>query len=146
MRQPEEIKKGLECCTDPECVCDERCPYMDIKFPKCREQLLTDAHVFVQHLEVQNDTLTAKATLFDTAVEQAEKYKAQVPRWVSAKEPPKEWRKNSKEKVLINYLVYMPEYGIDVGNWIEPAGKWVVMGIPANVTHYMPMPEGPKEG
>lgn len=46
---------------------------------------------------------------------------------------------------LVNYLIYMPEYGVDVGNYLEPAKTWVCMGIPCKVTHWMPLPEPPKE-
>lgn len=47
--------------------------------------------------------------------------------------------------VLINYLCYMPDYGVDVANYIQPVDEWVCMGIPAKVTHWMPLPEPPKE-
>ena len=52
MKTPEDIKKGLECCADPECVRDEVCLYAaGYKFPKCREILLVDAAMLVQELE-----------------------------------------------------------------------------------------------
>ena len=64
--------------------------------------------------------------------------------WISVKgEPPKEWK--AADGTLINYLVYMPEYGVDVGNYVETAGTWVCMGLPVKVTHWMPLPEPPKE-
>ena len=70
---------------------------------------------------------------------------AQVPRWISAKTPPKEWRENDKDGTLINFQVYSPEYGVDIGNWVETAKMWVIMGLPVRVTHWMPLPEAPKE-
>lgn len=67
-----------------------------------------------------------------------------VQKWKSVKDdPPKEWK--AADGTLINYLVYMPEYGVDVGNYVETAGTWVCMGLPVKVTHWMPLPEPPKE-
>lgn len=66
-----------------------------------------------------------------------------VQEWISAKEPPKEWK--DAYGTLINYLVYMPEYGVDVGNYMQPANTWLCMGLPGKVTHWMPMPKPPKE-
>lgn len=64
--------------------------------------------------------------------------------WRDAKtDPPKEWK--GADEHLINYMVCCPEYGVDVGNYVEPAQCWVVMGLPAPVTHRMPLPEPPKE-
>lgn len=36
------------------------------------------------------------------------------------------------------------EKGVDVGNYIKSAKRWVCMGLPMNVTHWMPMPEPPE--
>jgi hypothetical protein len=52
---------------------------------------------------------------------------------------------DDKDRTLINYLVYSPDYGVDVGNYVKPAKRWVCMGLPMNVTHWMPLPEPPKE-
>lgn len=65
-------------------------------------------------------------------------------KWISAKDkPPKEWK--AADGTLVNYLVFMPEYGVDVGNYLETAETWVCMGLPVKVTHWMPLPEPPKE-
>lgn len=66
------------------------------------------------------------------------------PKWISVEERlPDEWRDNSGE--LVNYLIYMPEYGVDVGNYALPVKTWICMGAPCKVTHWMPLPEPPKE-
>ena len=119
MKKPEEIKKGLECCNQ-KCVGDKFCPY-DEYSNACENTLHKDALAYIQQLE------------------------AQVPRWISAKTPPKEWRENDKDGTLINFQVYSPEYGVDIGNWVETAKMWVIMGLPAKVTHWMPLPKAPKE-
>lgn len=70
-----------------------------------------------------------------------------VPRWISVKERlPEHWHMDDKDRTLINYLVYSPDYGVDVGNYIKSAKRWVCMGLPMNVTHWMPLPEPPEEG
>ena len=66
-----------------------------------------------------------------------------VQQWTPASQPPEVWR--DKEGALVNYLVYMPEYGVDVGNYMKPAKTWFCVGLPCKVTHWMPLPEPPKE-
>lgn len=67
-----------------------------------------------------------------------------VQNWRDAKtDPPKEWK--GADEYLINYMVYCPEFGVDVGNYVESAQRWVVMGLPVPVTHWQPLPEPPKE-
>ena len=117
MKKHDEIKQGLAGCKPGRCAPD--CPYGDMF--GCVQTMHQDTLVMIQQLE------------------------AQVPKWRSANEPPERWRMEDKEKTLINYLVYIPEYGVDVGNWLKPAKRWVVVGIPAKVTHWMPLPESPKE-
>ena len=69
---------------------------------------------------------------------------APVAHWISvADRLPEEWR--DKSGTFVNYLVYMPEYGVDVGNYMPAAGRWLCMGLPAYVTHWMPMPAPPEE-
>ena len=81
---------------------------------------------------------------YDATKELKEKYKRP---WISAEgNPPELWHMDDKDRTLINYLVYSPDYGVDVGNYIKPAKRWVCMGLPINVTHWMPLPEPPKEG
>ena len=122
MKKPEEIKKGLvEAIEEASWVVEGG-----------------DAHDLIDAVE------NAHASMAD-ALALIQQLEAQVPRWISAKTPPKDWRENDKDKTLINYQVYSPDYGVDIGNWIETAKMWVIMGLPAKVTHWMPMPEAPKE-
>ena len=126
MKTPEEIKKGLECCIgdNHEYHCD-LCPY------NTGEELV--------------GCVDEGLSLYEDALTLIQQLEARVPRWISAKTPPKDWQKNDKDKTLINYQVYSPDYGVDIGNWIERAKMWVIMGLPAKVTHWMPLPEAPKE-
>lgn len=64
-------------------------------------------------------------------------------KWISAKTPPKDWK--GEGGYLTNYYVYTPDYGVDIGNYMGAANRWLCMGMPCNVTHWMPLPEAPKE-
>ena len=79
MKTHEEIKKELERCTTYiygfPC---EGCLYgIDAEKAEsdCVDALLKDALAYIQQLEARIDTLTAKAVLFDAAVDAGEKYK-----------------------------------------------------------------------
>lgn len=64
MKTPEEIKKGLECCT-PRWVdnhwksCSSKCPYITLS-ASCRGQLVYDALAYIQQLENHIGELTEK--------------------------------------------------------------------------------------
>lgn len=112
MKTPDEIKKGLECCL-ASCEDCGACPYNG---EDCRsKERNRDALALIHQLE------------------------SKVPKWISAKEPPKEWKDD--DGTLKNFLVYTPEYGVDIGNYMKTAKTWVCMGIPCKVTHWMPLPE-----
>jgi hypothetical protein len=64
-------------------------------------------------------------------------------KWIPASEPPKEWKDENGD--AINYLICSPGIGVDIGNWIQPAKAWFCLGVPFKVTHWMPLPEAPKE-
>ena len=61
--------------------------------------------------------------------------------WIRAERPPENPCKTNRE--LKNYLIYMPEYGVDIGNFLKEANIWVCMGIPAKVTHWAELPAAP---
>lgn len=68
-----------------------------------------------------------------------------MPNWINAKErQPEKWRKEDEE--MINYLIYSPQFGVDIGNYLKPAKTWLCVGIPCAVTHWAEMPAPPKEG
>ena len=70
--------------------------------------------------------------------------KYEFDRWISAKDqPPEEWRKPNGD--LVNYLIFSPEFGVDVGNYAKPAKAWLCVGIPCNVTHWKQLPQPPEE-
>lgn len=48
MKKPEEIKKGLECCTNDSYVCDEKCPYFGTD---CAAKMHVEVLAYIQQLE-----------------------------------------------------------------------------------------------
>ncbi len=88
------------------------------------------------HTYGQADSLIANGVTFGKDTDVPNK-------WISASEPPKDWK--GEGGYLTNYYVYTPEYGTDIGNYMGPAYRWLCMGVPCNVTHWMPLPTPPKE-
>lgn len=110
MKRPEEIKKGLECCTDGNFTCMQ-CPYRDLA-PDCSKALRADYRALFQQLE------------------------AQVPRWVPVTERLPEDGKDVL--VLIRGIV-------DVGFHFAQYGWETYTMRTVGITHWMPLPEPPKE-
>lgn len=85
-------------------------------------------------------------TLEADALTYIQQLEAAQPKWISVKERlPEHWPRPDSDRTLMNYLVYSPEYGVDIGNYIKPAGVWVIMGISAKVSHWMPLPPCPND-
>ena len=73
-----------------------------------------------------------------------EKLRGQVPRWIPVEERlPEVWR-NDEAAELVNYMIYSPDFGVDIGNYHAKAKKWLCMALPCTVTHWMPLPSGPE--
>ena len=145
MKTPEEIKKGLETCIGKCTGNKPHCPYHTCG-DGCMDSMNRDALSYIQQLEkMLGESFARNAPALEAAYGLAEKVRqleAKVPKWISAKEPPEKWKDD--DGTLKNYLVYMPEYGVDVGNYMKPAKTWVCMGLPCKVTHWMPLPEPPE--
>ena len=125
MRTLEEIKNGLEHCrNNAPCI---ECPYYDKRNQRysCEDELLDNALTYIQQLEVQ------------------------MPRWISAKERlPEDEDKcvlavasgHMKNCVFVDALMiahYYPDEGWVIEGWEEWENP--------TVTHWMPLPEPPKE-
>ena len=65
-------------------------------------------------------------------------------RWIPVTERlPDVWR-NDETAELVNYMIYSPDFGVDIGNYHAKAKKWLCMALPCTVTHWMPLPEPPE--
>lgn len=120
-RTAEEIKKGLRHC---QTVCLEDCPYYrtGIKCSECTVYLSRDALALIQHLE------------------------AKVPKWISV-----------EERLPVSYGTYLTTIRCPKGSWIETniyerrEERWEhdcgyhTEDVTEWITHWMPLPEPPKE-
>lgn len=64
-----------------------------------------------------------------------------APEWISVKD-------RLPEEYKGKYLCYIPGYGIGVASYFKYAvwnGRWSLMGFSVKVTHWMPLPQQPKE-
>ena len=103
-----------------------------------------DAHIAalkqeIEKLRGQNKQLREAAAL--VAKESAELLER---RWIPVEERlPEVWR-NDETSELVNYMIYSPDFGVDIGNYHAKAKKWFCMALPCTVTHWRPLPGGPE--
>ena len=131
-----DLIEALRRCSTPGVHCDGCvfCSDEDHEEPWCGDVLLQEA---VRRLEEYTDRCARYAE--EIAVLKAAGERVE---WIPVTEPPKEWRSENGD--MINYLVYVPEYGVDIGNYGEPAKCWLCMGPPCKPTHWAHLPEPPK--
>ena len=90
------------------------------------------------------DDLAEAADWIEAQAKEIEKLRAQLPRWIPVEERlPEVWR-NDETAELVNYMIYSPNFGVDIGNYHAKAKKWLCMALPCTVTHWMPLPLGPE--
>lgn len=121
-RTAEEIKRGIKCHVSWG-DCSTECPYDDVRNKpahECIQSMTKDAHALIERLE------------------------GQVPRWISVEErlPPPETKiyliashSPDGEQIVKTSVWAWDEIG-ETGDWMN----W------NEVTHWMPLPEPPKEG
>ena len=90
------------------------------------------------------DDLAEAADRIEAQAKEIEKLRAQLPRWIPVeKRLPEVWR-NDETAELVNYMIYSPDFGVDIGNYHAKAKKWLCMALPCTVTHWMPLLEPPE--
>ena len=90
------------------------------------------------------DRIANQSTHIAALQKEIEKLRAQLPRWIPVAERlPEVWR-NDETAELVNYMIYSPDFGVDIGNYHAKAKKWLCMALPCTVTHWMPLPEPPE--
>ena len=153
---PDEIKKGLECCCDLMGVMCPYCPYAEDgdASETCKEEMAGDALALIQQLQDQNASLqslmvAANAEIADLDTE-VEELHARIPRWISVEERLPE----NDANVLVyaignneNSCIAMTSYthnlhGFHIEGWRSP---WQYFFHEHKITHWMPLPEPPKE-
>ena len=128
MKTPEEIKKGLESCRADECHGHHiDCPYKDDSF--CIMRVCGDALAYIERLEFEHDAALAK-----------------VPKWISVEERlPEMYEDGSADIVLVTdgQFIHMAAYSNE--NWYFAECGEMKEPMFYKVTHWMPLPESPKE-
>ena len=90
------------------------------------------------------DRIANQSTHIAALQQEIEKLRGQLPRWIPVMERlPEVWR-NDETAELVNYMIYSPDFGVDIGNYHAKAKKWLCMALPCTVTHWMPLPTGPE--
>lgn len=118
-----EIVQALRCCAEGEC---KDCAMHEDK-QRCQENLLDKAAEAIERLTAENAALREK-----------------VPQWISVEDRLPEAWKNEEDDTLINYMIYSPYFGVDIGNYHKEAGTWLCMALPCTVTHWMSLPGAPE--
>lgn len=141
MKTPEEIKKGLECCTHATC---NGCPYAQDGCATNREMI--DALDYIQQLENHIGELT----------EMVARLEAAQPKWISVEERLPEpnttvlliahgWE---PQLVYIGKLEKVESEKSWLTGLVSKASEWTVYGFSylkePIVTHWMPLPSMPE--
>ena len=99
----------------------------------------------------KRELLDAAADLIEKLTARCARYAEEIAvaqerqRWISVTERlPEVWR-NDETSELVNYMIYSPYFGVDIGNYHAEAKTWLCVALPCTVTHWMPLPEPPKE-
>lgn len=90
------------------------------------------------------DRIANQSTHIAALQQEIEKLRGQVPRWIPVEERLPEVWCNDETAELVNYMIYSPDFGVDIGNYHAKAKKWFCMALPCTVTHWMPLPSGPE--
>lgn len=99
-----------------------------MKYVRCTERLADEAITMIERLTAENAALREK-----------------VPQWISVEDRLPEVWINEEDDVLVNYMIYSQDFGVDIGSYHAKAQRWVCMGLPCSVTHWMLLPEAPEE-
>ena len=146
MKTPEEIKKGLECCSLTDVA--EIAKYAKRGIPyACVEDLIADALALIQQLEkeLELERSVKKATLVFTSGSDITWEIERMPRWISVEE-----RLPPEGQPVIVFATHTDRWS---GHWHAVMEDcWFGGGWDVNcdtdihkVTHWMPLPEPPVE-
>ena len=145
----EEIVKALRCIStaggEHDC---EHCPYWKEEEVPEEERPVYGADTW-HSCDVDRAGLDG-AALIEKLTDRCARYAEEIAvlqertRWIPVEERlPEVWR-NDETSELVNYMIYSPDFGVDIGNYHAKAKKWLCMALPCTVTHWMPLPAGPE--
>lgn len=148
MKNLDEIKTGLRVCDSvgrvlkAEGWCKEKCPYMDSEFGCGQDYLLADALEYIQQLEADN---AQHARCIENLTDKLNATNEALPRWISVEERLPE-RGITKCSACVKCgdglkRVVCASYNAELKLWTG----WHGEKIGNEITHWMPLPEPPKE-
>lgn len=118
----EKAKKGIACC-ERRGYCEGHCPYYEPEKEalECTSELAHDALALIRHL--------------DERIKELE----EGPKWISVKD--------RLPRVLAQTLLYTNDGRMHVGQYNDLVGSFMFANahLAGRVTHWMPLPEPPKE-
>lgn len=160
MKSPEEIKHGLSCHMTCNRSC-RGCAYNDmpeITNRPCTDSLCTDALAYIKELEAKAKLVEQYRWERDVAIDQlkqlgvafGEKVNGKLPRWISVEERLPEddadvlvYAIDNNENSCIAMTSYTHNmHGFHIEGWYSP---WQYFFNEHTITHWMPLPEPPKE-
>lgn len=138
MKTPDEIKKALECCFNA-AQCGD-CPYYPVS---CDRELVRDAREYIRQLEKENERLEycydVATDLESEMYNQRKEAESLVHRWISVKERLPEYGRCLVAVKLTNRKTIKTATYNEHGWWID------LPAFDSEITHWMPLPELPKE-
>lgn len=127
MKTPEEIKRAFEQCTQLNGCAG--CPYSGMR---CTVEVSRDAIAYIKQLE---DDRKERDILADAYQE----LETNQPKWISVKD-----RLPEELTDVVAYIRAGETSWTEIAHRLET--RWIRKGVPIdNVTHWMPLPEPPKE-
>ena len=142
MKTPDEIKKALRICSGKLLDYCDACNYCNWSSDcACNSRMCADALDYIQQLENHIGELTEKVAQLEAA----------QPRWISVIDelPVPDTRvivsaiDNDGESIVAITEHTHRLYGLGLTGWVEP---WQYFSCNYKITHWMPLPEAPKEG
>lgn len=134
MKTPEEIRKALECCSKSVCCIDcmdLECPYVTRYGHDCMNRMAADALEYIQSLEKE----IAEHDLLEDHIRDLTKM---MPKWISVKE---RLPKNGGVYLCCLNSVFRTICYFDGEQWDDSEDAYATH----LVTHWMPLPNLPKE-
>lgn len=105
---------------------------------------MTDTDLLIQNLRSENEVLRAE---LEWAGKEIVRLRSQLKmQWIPCSEKlPEEWI-DDDDNTYINYLIYMPYFkAAGVGVYNDDEESWLFRGVEVKVSHWMPLPDAPKE-
>lgn len=154
-KTPEEIKAALDYCSHDTCGDNDECAYLDEEI-RCWEKVMKDALEYIQHLEAaQPKWISVKERLPESGVHvfvlcEIRANGSVIRRYVCDGFHVEAWKEKAgcySEDCALAYNDEDDEYYLEEG-WYEVIKNWEEYNsvtIDDFVTHWMPLPNPPKE-